>query len=140
MHHVTPNLVASKGANQPRADLLRSLYSRLVSRVSEFAQDKIENYRHTHFAVKAGGMTEIMEHAQHVDATFFGTPLGDMLIGATYHGVPLKVIGYDSLEKWLNLVFQLLQLAHPYVMTDALLDAARPIHDAAAPFTTPPKP
>jgi hypothetical protein len=54
MHHVTPNLVASKGANQPRADLLRSLYSRLVSRVSEFAQDKIENYRHTHFAVKRG--------------------------------------------------------------------------------------
>ena len=96
-----------------------------MSRVSDFAQKKIENFRHTHFAVKAGGMTEIMEHAQHVDATFFGTPLGDMLIGATYHGVPLKVIGYDSLEKWLNLVFQLLQLAHPYVMTDALLDAAR---------------
>jgi hypothetical protein len=51
--------------------------------------------------------------------------LGDQLIGATYHGVPLKVIGYDSLEKWLNLVFQLLQLAHPYIMTDALLDAVR---------------
>jgi hypothetical protein len=74
MHHVTPNLVASKGAYQPRADLLRSLYSRLVSRVSDFAQKKIENFRHTHFAVKAGGTTEIMEHAQHVDTTFSAHP------------------------------------------------------------------
>ena len=125
MHHVTPNLVSSKGPNQPRADLLRSLYSRLVSHVAVFAQDQIENYRHTRFAVKAGGITEIMEHAQHVNPSFFGTSLGDQLIGADYHGTPLKVIGWDSLEKWLDLVFELLQLAHPAVMTDNLIHAAR---------------
>jgi hypothetical protein len=43
-----------------------------------------------------------MEHAQHVNPSFFGTSLGDQLIGADYHGTPLKVIGWDSLEKWLD--------------------------------------
>ena len=51
--------------------------------------------------------------------------MGDQLIGATYHGEPLEVIGYDGMEKWLDLVFELLQIAHSYTMTDNLLDAVR---------------
>jgi hypothetical protein len=62
-HTVTSNLVANKGVHQFRVDFLRSLYSRLVSQVAAFAQKKIENFRYTHFAIKARGTTDILEYA-----------------------------------------------------------------------------
>ena len=57
MHTVTPAVVVNKGVNQPHVDLLRALFSRLVSKLATFAKEKIENFRHTQFAKKAGGTT-----------------------------------------------------------------------------------
>jgi hypothetical protein len=60
---------------------LRTLYSRLITKVALFAKEKIENFRHTHLAKQAGGTSEIMEPCQQVDHAFFDSAMCDQLMG-----------------------------------------------------------
>jgi hypothetical protein len=77
MHHVPPALIANKGANQPGVDLVRALYSRLITSVAQSANTKIENFRHTKLAIQVGGPRELLNICQQEDHTFFSSTASD---------------------------------------------------------------